>query len=46
MFVETGNAMRLGVVIQNNTRDAVDALAIGDDVHLSWSPDDMLVLNK
>ncbi len=46
MFVKTENATRLGVVIQNNTRDAVDALDIGDDVHLSWSPDDMLVLNK
>jgi spermidine/putrescine ABC transporter ATP-binding subunit len=51
MFVETGNATqggatRLGVVIQNDTRDAVDALDIGDDVHLFWSPDDMLVLNN
>jgi spermidine/putrescine ABC transporter ATP-binding subunit len=46
MFVETDNAKRLGVVIQNDTRDAVDALDIGDDVHLFWSPDDMLVLNN
>ena len=50
MFVETENAtqsgaVRLGVVIQNDTRNAVDALDIGDDVHLFWSPDDMLVLN-
>jgi len=46
MFVQTEKATRLGVVIQNDTRDAVDALNIGDDVHLSWSPDDMLVLNN
>jgi spermidine/putrescine ABC transporter ATP-binding subunit len=51
MFVEIGNATRpgstrLGVVIQNNTRDSADALGIGDDVHLFWSPDDMLVLNN
>ncbi len=46
MFVETGEAMRLGVVVQHDTRDAVDSLDIGDDVHLCWSADDMLVLDR
>ncbi|MCF6322006.1 MAG: ABC transporter ATP-binding protein [Rhizobiaceae bacterium] len=45
MIVASENGQRLGVVIQNTSRDSVDALDIGDEVHLSWSADDMLVLN-
>ncbi len=45
MIVASENGQRLGVVIQNSSRDSVDALEIGDEVHLSWSPHDMLVLN-
>ena len=44
MTVDTGNAGSLGVVIQNTTRSTVEALDIGDEVHLSWNPEDMLLL--
>ncbi len=44
MTVDTGEAGRLGVVIQNTTRSTVEALDIGDEVYLSWKPEDMLLL--
>jgi len=40
------SGQRLGVVIQNTSRQSVDALDIGDEVMLSWSPEDTLILNE
>lgn len=45
MFVETKDGLRLGVVIQNETRKTVDAVDIGDNVHVHWTPQDTLLLN-
>jgi ABC-type Fe3+/spermidine/putrescine transport system ATPase subunit len=44
MIVATQNGQKLGVVIQNSNRESVNALDIGDDVYLSWSPIDTLIL--
>ena len=44
MIVTNENGQRLGVVIQNTSRDSVDALDIGDQVHLSWLARDTLIL--
>ena len=45
MIVANENGQKIGVVIQNSNRDSVDSFDIGDQVHLSWSPKDTLVLN-
>ena len=45
MIVANENGQKIGVVIQNTNRDSVDSFDIGDQVHLSWSPKDTLVLN-
>lgn len=45
MIVTTDSGQKLGVVIQNSNRDSVDALNVGDEVYLSWSPKDTLILN-
>ncbi len=36
MMVKNEDNQHLGVVIQNSSRDSVDAFDIGDDVNLSW----------
>lgn len=46
MFVKTTTGLRLGVVMQNETRQTVHRLDIGDDVNVSWSPSDTLLLNE
>ena len=46
MIVAGESGQRLGVVIQNSSRQSVDALDIGDQVMLSWSPQDTLVMNE
>ncbi len=46
LTVETGDGHRLGVIIQNDTRTTIDAMDIGDAVHLSWSASDTLVLDR
>ena len=45
MIVANENGQKIGVVIQNTNRGSVDSFDIGDQVHLSWSPKDTLVLN-
>ena len=45
MIIADQHNQRMGVVIQNSSRDSVDALDIGDDVNLSWLAQDTLVLN-
>ena len=44
MFVQTQSGLRVSVTLQNETRRTVDAVDIGDQVWLSWSPDDALIL--
>jgi len=44
MHVETPRGLRLSVIFANATRAAVDAFAIGDEVHLGWNAADMIVL--
>ncbi len=46
MFVETEKGLRIGVIIQNETRKTVDAMDVGDIVHVYWSPEDTLLLNS
>ncbi len=46
MIVATSSGEKIGVVIQNSNRDSVDSLAIGDAVHLAWSPDDTMLLQE
>lgn len=45
MIVASQTGQRIGVVTLNTKRDSVNALDIGDNVHLSWSAKDTLVLN-
>ncbi|MGI9481216.1 MAG: ABC transporter ATP-binding protein [Hyphomicrobiales bacterium] len=45
MFVETEKGLRIGVIIQNETRTTVDAVDVGDNVYVHWSPEDTLLLN-
>ncbi|MGI9371102.1 MAG: ABC transporter ATP-binding protein [Hyphomicrobiales bacterium] len=45
MFVETDNGLRIGVIIQNETRTTVDTMDVGDQVYVHWSPEDTLLLN-
>ena len=44
MFIETAAGLRLSVTLQNETRRTVDAVDIGDEVWLSWSAEDTLIL--
>lgn len=46
MYVQTdaGNH-RLSVTIQNETRDTMNSIDIGDEVWISWASDDTLLLN-
>ena len=44
VYVTTEAGPTLSVVIANETRDHASNMAIGDDVNLSWEPEDMLVL--
>jgi spermidine/putrescine ABC transporter ATP-binding subunit len=46
MFVETEKGLRIGVIIQNETRKTVDTMDVGDNVYLHWSPEDTLLLNS
>ncbi len=44
MIIATKSGYKMGVVIQNSNRDSVNSLDIGDEVHLSWSRKDTLIL--
>ncbi len=45
MYVETGeDRLRLSVIIQNDTRDKVNSIDIGDEVWVSWSGTDTILL--
>ena len=46
MFVETEDGLRLAVTVQNETRRTVDAVDTGDEVWLSWSATDALILDR
>ena len=47
MYVETDNAgLRLSITIQNETRETMNSVDIGDEVWVSWSPSDTLLLNE
>ena len=44
VFVTTNEGVRLSVVLQNETRDRVNSMNIGDEVHLSWFARDSVLL--
>ncbi len=44
MYIETPDDLRIAVNIQNESRDTVDHVDIGDTVWLSWRPEDTLLL--
>ena len=44
VFVTTKQGVRLSVVLQNETRDRVNSMSIGDSVHLSWFARDTVLL--
>ncbi len=44
MYVQIGGT-RLSVLIQNETRETMNSLDIGDDVWVTWSPTDTLILD-
>lgn len=44
VFVETDAGVTLSVMLQNETRDRVHAMDVGDDVTLAWSSEDALLL--
>ena len=46
LYVETDDGLRLSVTVQNETRETVDAVDIGDDVWLGWSAADTLILDR
>ena len=45
VFVTLENGAELSVVLQNDTRDTVNATEIGQDVRVAWSASDTLILN-
>ena len=46
MYVRTEtDGVRLSVTIQNETRETMNSVDIGDEVWVSWSPSDTLLLN-
>ena len=45
MFIDTdANNTRLSVTIQNESRDRMNSIDIGDEVWVSWSPSDTILL--
>jgi len=46
VFVTTEDGVRLSVVLQNETRDRVNTMDIGDEVSLNWAPEDTLLLSE
>lgn len=47
MYVDVeGSSSRLSVTIQNETRETMNSIDIGDEVWVSWSPADTLLLNE
>lgn len=44
VFVETEEGLRLSVVLQNETREKVHTMDIGDPVEIGWSAQDTLLL--
>lgn len=46
LYVETGTGLRIAVNIQNVTRGTVDTADIGDEVWLTWAPEDTLILTQ
>ena len=46
VFVTLENGAKLSVVIQNETRDSVNATEIGQDVRIAWSAEDTLLLER
>jgi 16S rRNA (cytosine967-C5)-methyltransferase len=44
IYVRTEAGLRLSVTVQNATRQTIEAADIGDEVWLTWSPEDTLVL--
>lgn len=46
MYIDTETGQRLVATVQNDTRDMVSTLDIGDEVSVCWSPDDTLLLNN
>lgn len=45
VYVEIEGGQRLSVVHQNETRERVNGMDIGDTVHVAWSAEDTLLLN-
>ncbi len=46
LYVTTETGLRVAVNVQNVTRQTVDSADIGDEVWLSWDPEDTLVLTE
>lgn len=46
VFVETDAGVTLSVMLQNETRDRVHAMDVGDEVALAWSSQDALLLSE
>ncbi|MEM7744145.1 MAG: ABC transporter ATP-binding protein [Pseudomonadota bacterium] len=46
LYVQTETGLRIAVNVQNVTRQTVDSADIGDEVWLSWDPEDTLVLTE
>ena len=44
IYVQTDSDLRLSVTVQNETRQTIEALDIGDRVWLGWRAEDMLIL--
>ncbi len=46
MYIETPDGLRIAVNVQNESRDTVDTVDMGDTVWLTWRPQDTLVLDR
>jgi spermidine/putrescine ABC transporter ATP-binding subunit len=46
MYIETDDNLRIAVNVQNESRDTVENVDMGDTVWMSWRPQDTLILSE